>query len=163
MPEEVKEQVQEFKPVPGFPNRRCEPVKCDDPYMIELKVKFDPKTGSTTPDESNKVNLVEIIQTYRDQCGMELAKKMIKLGQADPAQFRDDGNHSYDASVIPETTQQRANAAIVAEKRVEALATEMGIPNSKISDDQLTYLIQQYISAHQDKFVKPAETPKEAQ
>lgn len=156
--------VSERTSVKGFPPVVVQPIKCDERMMIDLKVKFDPKTGKTTPDESQKIDLVELIQTYKDQCGMELAKKLIRTGQVPPDAFKDDGKHSYDASIIPETAQARDNAANAQKAQVDAMASALGIPADygKLTDDQLTTFIKEYISRNESKFVKPATAVEES-
>lgn len=125
------------------------PVKCDVRQFIQLGVKFDPATGSTSPDESNIIDLVELTQTYKDQCGMELAKRLLKNGMATPEQFQDDGKHSGDATLPGlESAQAAANAAIAAEKNVEAMLQQLGMDKNvlTLSEDQLSALISKTIS-----------------
>lgn len=155
----------EKKYIPGFPKVDCVPVKCDEEFMVDLKVKFDPATGKTTPDDSNKVNLHEIIQTYKDQCGMELAKKLIRTGQVPPDAFKDDAHHDYNCAAIPEGRQALDNLVIQNKAQVDALAAGLGIPSDygKLTDDQLTSLVKEYISRNSDKFIKPSAPVKEAE
>lgn len=137
------------------------PTPANDPYMIDLKVAFDPATGSTKPDESNKVNLVELIQTYREQCGMELAKKLIKNGQATQADFADDGQHSGEVPADLDTAQGRANAEIAARAQVEALAAKYGIPTGvSLTEEQLAAIISKTIESKFPDLVKKQEEVK---
>lgn len=166
MPEEVKEQVakEEVKQdltltlhTPGFPTVIVKATKCDERMMVDLKVKKD-EDGNVIPDESNLVDLDALIQTYKDQCGMELAKKMLKLGQATPEDFVDDGKGNYDSSAIPETPQARANAAVAAKAQADAVKQKFGIPTDQdLTQEQFENLIKSYISANPDKFIKPVE------
>lgn len=151
---EVKVEIKyNTRPVEGQP-RVFQPVKVNDPYMANLKVKVN-EDGTISPDESDLVNLDEVSQTYRDQCGMEMAKRLIKLGQIDPQSLADDGKHSYDGSKVPEGRQAIDNAAIAAGKQVDAAKEEFGIPDGAISDEQLDALIGKYIEKHLDKYVQP--------
>lgn len=132
-------------------------TKANDPYMANLGVKVN-EDGSVVPDESNLVNLDELIQTYKDQCGMELALRLIKLGQIDPQSLADDGNHGFDARTVPDTPQGIANAAIVSKLNVDAIRKELGIPEGvDIPQDALDKFVSAYIQANLDKFVKPTE------
>lgn len=125
------------------------PVKCDSTDMIQLGVKFDPATGATVPDESNIINVVELTQSYRDQCGLELAQRLLKNGLASPEQFADDGEHSFD-STLPglESAQAAANAAIAAEKNVQAMLDQLGMDKNvlTLTEEQLTAVISKTIS-----------------
>lgn len=140
------------------------PTPANDPWMIDLKVEFDPATGSTKPDESNKVNLVELIQTYRDQCGMELAKKLIKNGQATQADFADDGKHSFDVPADLETAQGRANAVLAAQAQTQALAEKYGIPvGVSLSEEQLAAIISKTIESKYPDLIKKEEAKPDAE
>lgn len=148
----MPEIVYNTRPVEGQA-RVFEAVNVNDPYMANLKVKVN-EDGTVSPDESDLVNLDELIQTYKDQCGMELAKRLIKLGQIDPASLADDGKHSYDGSKVPDGAQAIANAAIAAGKNVDAAKSALGIPEGNLTDEQLDALIKGYIEKHLDKFVQ---------
>lgn len=156
--EEVKQDLTLTLRTPGYPTVILKATKCDERMMVDLKVKKD-KDGNVTPDESNLVDLDALIQTYKDQCGMELAKKMLNLGQATPEDFADDGKGSYDSSMIPETPQDRANAAVAAKAQADAVKQKFGIPiDQDLTQEQFENLIKSYISANPEKFIKPAET-----
>lgn len=136
----------------------------NQPYMIDVKVTFDPETGSTTPDESNKVDLVALIQTYKDQCGMELAKKLLKNGQADAADFADDGKHSFELPEDLDTAQGRANAAILARAQAEAFAEKFGVPAGvNLSEEQLAAIIAKTIETKYPDLIKKEEAKPDAE
>lgn len=136
-------------------------VKADERFIINLKVKFDPETGSTTPDESDKVDLVDLIQTYKDQCGMELAQRLLRTGQADPSQFADDGKHSGDVPEGYDNPQTLANAALVAKGNADVLAQALGLPDNAatLSDEQLAAIIGKTIMEKYPNLIKKEETP----
>lgn len=152
MAEEIK------KYCPGFPKVDCQPIDCTEHLMVDLKVKVN-EDHTVSPDDSNVVDLDALTQTYRDQCGMEAAKRLLKSGQAQPSDFADDGKSNYDGTIVPETAQERANAAVAAGVKVDAVKAKYGIdPNAKMSDEQFDALIKDYISKNLDKFV--AQAPK---
>lgn len=128
-------------------------TKAVEPFMPDLKVKFDPKTGATTPDESNLINLDELIQTYKDQCGMELAKKMLANGLATQADFADDGKHSGNVPSNLETAQGRANAAVKAGATTDALAKALGV-NASMTEEQLAAIIGKVIQEKYPEIIK---------
>lgn len=158
MSEEVKALVLK---TPGFPTVTIVPTKADQKFMVDLKVKVQ-EDGKVVPDESNLVDLDSLIQTYKDQCGMEAAKRMIKLGQASPEDFADDGKGSYDGTNIPETAQGRANAAVIAQKQADAVKAKYGIdPGQDLTQEQFENIIKNYIAANPDKFVAPVAKAQE--
>lgn len=166
MPEQVKDQKeQEVKQdltltlrTSGYPTVVLKATKCDEKMMVDLKVKKD-EDGNVVPDESNLIDLDALIQTYKDQCGMEAAKRLLKLGQAQPEDFADDGKSGLDCTVIPESAQDRANAAVAAKAQADAVKQKFGIPTDQdLTQEQFENLIKSYISANPDKFIKPAET-----
>lgn len=161
MPEEVKEQQanQDLTltlSTPGYPTVILKATKCDEKMMVDLKVKKT-EEGNIIPDESNLIDLDALIQTYKDQCGMEAAKRLLKTGQAQPEDFADDGKSGFDCTVIPESAQERANAAVAAKAQADAVKEKFGIPTDQdLTQEQFENLIKSYISANPDKFVKPA-------
>lgn len=126
------------------------PSKLDDKLMVQLGVKkLD--DGSVVPDQSQTIDLDALIQTYKDQCGMELAKRLIATGQATEVDFRDDCKHSGDIRELPVSAQSRANAAVTAAANTAAMADELGV-RADMDEEQLTAIIQQYIQKNPDKF-----------
>lgn len=139
---------------PGFPKVDIQPIDCSAHFMVNLKVKVN-EDHTVSPDESDLVDLDAMTQTYKDQCGMEAAKRLLKLGQAQPSDFADDGKGSYDASIIPETAQARANAAVAAGVQLDAVKAKYGIdPTAKLTEDQVNAIIKDYIQANADKFIQ---------
>lgn len=127
-----------------------------DPYVTKVNVIFDPETGSTHPDYSERVNLVELIQTYKDQCGMTMAMRLIKQG-VDPAVFADDGQHSGDATAPTlQSAQSIANAAIQKEAQVAALREALGLPSNaaELGDDVLSTLVAKVIEEKYPNIIK---------
>lgn len=173
MPETVKvektaEQIREEAVLVAFPGLakrvKIKPIKCDVKEMVQLKVSVG-EDGKAYPDEGDVVDLDALIQTYKDQCGMEGAKRMLKQGLITPEELADDGKSSYDGSVIPETAQDRANAAVAAQKNLDSVKAMFGIePGQDLTDEQVDALIKSYIEKNLDKFVAKSATepPKDA-
>lgn len=143
----------------GIPIRPVASLDLDVKYMSKLGVTFDPATGSTKPDTSEQVDLDALIQTYKGQCGMELAKRLIKQG-VDPATFADDGKHSGDVTHPSlQSAQDIANAAIQAGISVEEIAKAFGIPanGAQLDDETLGTLVSKYIAEHYPNIIKQPE------
>ena len=148
---------------PGFPDVVIKKTKCDERMMIDLKVKKN-EDGTVVPDESNLVDLYALIQTYKDQCGMEAAKRLLQTGERSPEDFADPRNIQYDDSAIPETPQDRANAAVQANAQVDAVKAKYGIdPNQDMTQEQFENIIKSFIQANPDKFIKPSTNTEDKQ
>lgn len=153
----------EFKS--GLPHVEVKPQKLSENYIIDLKVNFDPKTGKATPDESDKKDLVALIQTYKDQCGVEAMKRLIKTGQAQPEDFADDGKSGMDTTLVPDTAQGRANLAAAAAQQTDQIKADLNLPDNAadLTEDQLNAIIKSYIEKNPDKFIKTQEVKNDAQ
>lgn len=141
-----------IRPIAGRP--------CNDRFMVNLKVVVNPETGHTHPDESDKVDLVALIQTYKDQCGMELAKRLIKQG-VDPAVFADDGKHSGDVTdPTLQSPQAIANAALGNAEAVAQIKKALGLPDNAnaLSEEQLSTLVSKVIAEKYPNLIQPASS-----
>lgn len=49
--------------------------------------------------ESGEVSLYDQIQSYKDSCGMDYAKRLLMTGQAIPGQFADDGSCEFEGNM----------------------------------------------------------------
>lgn len=139
-------------------------LKSTQRYICDPTVIVDPATGSTKPDYSNKIDLVALIQTYKDQCGMELAKRLIKQG-VDPAVFADDGKHSGDVTdPTLQSPQAIANAALANAEAVAQIKKALGLPDNAnaLSEEQLSTLVGKVIAEKYPNLIQPAspEAPK---
>lgn len=145
---------------PGFPDVIIRKTKADEKMMINLGVK-KLEDGTVVPDESNLVDLDAMVQTYKDQCGMEAAKRLLQTGEKTPADFKDPGIQ-YDDTVIPQSAQDRANAAVAAKEQADAVKAKYGIePGQEMTQEQFENVVKSYIAANPDKFVMPKQTTEE--
>lgn len=103
--------------------------------LVQLKVKFDPETGSTTVDESDSIDLDSMIQTYKDQCGVEYVMKLIKMGMANPDKFMDDGKHGGDASA-PTDINDALALANAGNSVAQQIAKSLGMSIDETTTDQ---------------------------
>lgn len=136
MPNQVKEQAQKVLCPLGFlvPNAD-ETNDFGKDVLIKTKLKFDPETGSTEVDESETIDLVEMIQTYKDQCGVEYVQKLIKMGMATPSQFMDDGRHGGDASA-PTDINDALALANAGNSAAQQIAKSLGMTIDESTTDQ---------------------------
>lgn len=104
-----------------------EALKCDGHLMPQYDLKINKEKGIFEVTEVDPVDLNEIIQSNKENCGMNLALLNIARGVA-PEKYCDDGQHGGDFSGttnINVAYQESLNNKAVAEK----LAKELGIDN----------------------------------
>lgn len=130
---------------------RTNSVDLSNPFVPEWGLEYDKETGSTRPVITGKLDFVEAIQTFKDQCGVEAAMRDVATGRRTAASVADDGQHGGDFSrssdVIEsyESMQRQAAASVHADEK----AREKGIDPKEIHVDGLdleTY-IQKQVSA----------------
>lgn len=127
-----------------------EPSKLDERFLVQPKPVLDPATGETHIDCSDKLDLVELIQSYKDQCGIEFMLKQMKLGVVTPESLADDGQHSGDAS-MPLDINDAYRAQLVQAEAKKILKDTLGIK------DELT---EENIKARLAEIYGKAEAPK---
>lgn len=106
-------------------------------FLIQPKPVLVEGTGDTKIDITDKLDLVELAESYKDQCGVEYMLKQIKLGMAVPAQFADDGQHSGDASAFPDNAADAYQAALKANEQKKELAKQLGIPVENLTEENI--------------------------
>lgn len=119
-------------------------IDCSDHILKQYEVKLDKETGETNIVISGEIDLNEVIQSYKDECGMEMALKMIKTGQVAPDAFADDGTSSIDCCALPRTLNEAKAAAETAEGA--AIAKTLGI-TSDMTEEQITEAVSKAITA----------------
>lgn len=136
----------------------CHAPQSDKDVLIKLKLDFDPKTGDTKPNEDETIDLVELIQSYRDQCGMEYVQKLLRTGYATPDKFADDGKHGGDASLPIDANDayRLAGQGAVAESK---LAKALGIDLENATEEQIGARLAE-IYAAMNKQEEPKATEK---
>lgn len=110
MPETVK-----YTPF-GTPIRPVKPSDCSNKLLKQYGLELDKETGSTFVVEKDPLDLDAQIQTYKDQCGMELAQLQIKRGLADPGDFAAAPGDYGDTSTLPDNLNDAYRASLDAKK-----------------------------------------------
>lgn len=108
-------------------------VDLSDSRVDEYGLELDKETGSTHPVVTGQVDIDEVVQSYKDQCGMVMAMRLIQSGQVDPMAFADDGQHGADCS-FPTDLNTSAMLANMSDEEAQALAAKLGIENYKADD-----------------------------
>lgn len=110
MPETIK-----YTPF-GTPIRKFKPVDCSRKLLKQYGLELDKETGSTFVVEKDPMDLDAQIQTYKDQCGMELAQLEIKRGLASPEDFAAKPGDYGDTSTLPDNLNDAYRASLDAKK-----------------------------------------------
>lgn len=139
------------------PSKRTK-MKCDDIYLIKLGVKVDQETMRTVPDESDKVNLVQLIQSYKDSVGVDAILRGIESGQIDPASIADDGSMSGDIADLPDNLNDAYQRNLAKDAAIQEIAAGLGIDPSTINADNYSQVVTEAIAAR----IKAAQEPTPA-
>lgn len=94
-------------------------------------------TGDTKVNVDDKIDLVELIQSYKDQCGIEFMLNQMKIGVVTPSSICDDGQHSGDASIYPDNAADAYQAALKANEQKKELAKQLGIPVEDLTEENI--------------------------
>lgn len=137
----------------GLPVGLVPPTKLDDNDLIQVKTKFDPKTGSTIPVEE-KLDFQKLIESYADQAGIDFMIKQVKLGAVPLSALADDGKHSGDISGLSDNIDDAYQAAVVAKSDQNKILAALGL-NADATPEQIKSAIAGiYEKAQADKSVK---------
>lgn len=70
--------------------------------LAQFGLELDKETGSTKVVEKDPIDLFELIQSYKDECGMEAAQRLIARGLASPDDFAAQPVDYGDTSQLPD-------------------------------------------------------------
>lgn len=160
-----KEQVKRTLPHPtvnpfGFPSpARCVNKIAEHDVIIKTKLDFDPATGKTTVNQEEKIELYPLIQSYKDQCGMEYVQKLIRTGYATADKFADDGKHGGE---VPASTDinDAYRASMAAKSSSDKLSAALGLDLSTATPEQIQAKLAEIYQAQQKQ---PVNESKEAE
>ena len=110
MPEAVK-----YTPF-GTLIRKSKAVDCSRKTIKQYGLELDKETGSTFVVEKDPLDLDAQVQTYKDQCGMELAQLQLKRGLASPEDFAAKPGDYGDTSMLPDNLNDAYRASLDAKK-----------------------------------------------
>lgn len=103
-----------------------EPIKADDRYLTEYDQVLNKETGQFETVITGKTDLVELIQSFKDQCGIEAMKLAIAKGR-DPLFYADDGKHGLDATGVSTDINVAFRKSIEAEEMKKKILADLGI------------------------------------
>lgn len=124
----------------GFDYVPPAPSKLDERYLVQPKPVLDPTTGETHIDESDKIDLVELAESYKDQCGLEFMLRQMKLGVVTPESLADDGKHSGDAT-YPTDINDAYRALLEENDKKARLAAALGLKVDELTEEKITAAI----------------------
>lgn len=138
----MAKQTGELKFTPfGTPIRPVKPTKCDKKFLEQFGVELDTKTGNTIIVHKDPVDLDALIQSYRHECGMELAQTLIQRGLADPNDFYPEAKDYGDTSELPDNLNDAYRESL----RAQDAAGSLDLGQFKTEAD---------IQAYVEKYVK---------
>ena len=149
MPETIK-----YTPF-GTPIRKTEPQDCSNKFLAQFGLELDKETGSTTIVVKDPLDLDAEIQTYKDQCGMELAQLEIKRGLASPEDFAAKPGDYGDISTLPDNINDAYRASLDAKQ-----AAKIDLSQFKTDADIEAYVKAQ-VKAQLEAQAKAQTQPKE--
>lgn len=135
----------------GTPVRECKPTRSDKIYKKEIAqfgLELDQKTGSTVVVSKDPLDLDALIQSYKDQCGMEMAQLMIKRGLASTDDFAAKPGDYGDTSTLPDNLNDAYQAAQVAQKAAGNINLSQ-FKSDKDIQDYVNKVIAQQLAAQQ--------------
>lgn len=83
--------------------------------LAQFGLELDKETGSMVIVEKDPIDLDAIVQSYKDQCGMELAQLQLKRGLASPEDFAADPGDYGDTSTLPDNINDAYRASLAAQ------------------------------------------------
>lgn len=124
MPGDVKKVVNCF----GITVPDVEPLKCDEKYLVEYGQELNKETGQFEFVITGKTDLQELIQSFKEQCGIEAMKLAIAKGR-DPLFYADDGHHNADLTGLSTQINEAYRNKINAEEMKAKILNDLGIDN----------------------------------
>lgn len=119
----------------GTPIRATKPSDCSKKELAQFGLELDKETGCTVIVQKDPVDLDELVQSYRDQCGMVMAQNLIARGLASPEDFAAQPGDYGDTSTLPDNINDAYQASLKAQ--------ESGVDLSQFKTDQD---IQDYVN-----------------
>lgn len=121
-------------------------------FIYKYSLEVDEKTHRTTPIVVEKVDICKLVQSYKDECGLEAAMRLIKLGRASPEDFCDDGKHGFDITQVPTFAGDALKQLEPGIKQADTLKKLLGIPASvEINSDNLDSIVSLYVKKKVDE------------
>lgn len=90
------------------------------------KVKED-EPGVAYPDFSDQVDVQKIVDSYKDQTGLEYALRQINSGRLLPSQLADKGTGSVDISEMPDNVNEAHRLALDESQKAKEVAAQLGL------------------------------------
>lgn len=124
------------------------PVDASERLVPEWGLELDKTTGNTKPVITGQIDMVEVVQSYKDSCGIEAVKRDLACGRVTPEDLADDGKHGGDftnPTMLSEMTSI-VRQAIADSKAADEEAAKKGLDVKAIKVDGLdldAYIKQQ--------------------
>lgn len=143
----MPEQIRKFDAFGHFVPSGDFAQKNGDGLLHQYGLELDKETGNTKIVETGTVDLRELINSYKDQCGMAYARQLLKTGAVSPEAFCDDGRHGADVSVMPDNLNDSYRLALAAKENGDRVAADLGIHEDYMTASDVTKLVQDAVQA----------------
>lgn len=112
----------------GHVSRPCIANKCDERYLHKYTYKADHESLALvlSDEDVEPLDLVEMTQSYKNECGIEAMKLLLKSGQASPEDFADDGTGSADSTQFPTNLNDAYQASLETRKAASKSVASLG-------------------------------------
>lgn len=137
----------------GTPILESKPSDVSKKELAQFGLELDKETGSTNVVLKEPLDLDALIQTYKDQCGMELAQMQLKRGLASPEDFAAVPGDYGDTSTLPDNINDAYQQKLAAEEA----AGSLDLHQFKTDADIQAY-VEKYV---QQQLAAQAQTQKE--
>lgn len=122
----------------------------NDDHIFVKTMEVDKDTMLVTPVYDRSSWKEEII-AQKDNCGMELMRRQLRLGLAKPSDFYDDGKSGFDTSVLPETVHDARKNADELNGEIAKIAQAIGLDDTQaLTADQLIDKLSAAVKARFD-------------
>lgn len=128
----------------GTPIREVLPTDCSKKELAQFGLELDKETGSTVVVEKDPIDLDELIQSYKDQCGMEQAQMLIARGLASADDFAAQPGDYGDTSTLPDNINDAYQANLKAQESGVDLTQ---FKTDKDIQDYVNKMIQEQLAA----------------
>jgi len=132
-------------------------LKCDRHTLEQYEYALNKETGAFEVKVTGKVDLTEIIESNKDNCGLNLAFLNIARG-ADPSVYLDDGQHGGDFTKSININEAYQDA-LKSKEVIQGIAKELNISDLK-GDENLSEVIGKAIAKRIGVDVKAPESSK---
>lgn len=140
-------QKRDYSKVDAFGHPFCQaclPSESQDQggKIIKYGLEHDKETGNTIPVVAEEIDIAELVNSFKEQTGVEQALRLISSGQATADQFADDGKHGADLTQIPDYAGDLLRQNIELQAQKELIKEQYGLSDADLEGKDLEAVIK---------------------